>query len=47
MLCAVMELLLQAQWVPADCSSGPLPTLVEIPLQEGGMSAAAFFLCQK
>ena len=42
-LCEVMELLLQAQWVPVDCSFGPLPMLVEIPLKEGGMSAAAFF----
>ena len=43
-LCEVMDLLLQAQWVPVDCSFGPLPMLMEIPLKEGGMSAAAFFI---
>ena len=42
-LCEVMELLLQVQWVPVDCSFDLLPMLVEIPLKEGGMSAAAFF----
>ena len=42
-LCEVMELLLQVQWVPVDCSFDLLPMLAEIPLKEGGMSAAAFF----